>query len=199
MTAIDIIDITDIEPFDMPASAYMWQPEDQFIGALMHLKGVAAQELVELVPTTAIEQPIARWAYELITTLVAAGGNPDPTLILTAARRQPPQSETNVLDELTVTTLRPNIIGNLGNYLANTLTRVHNPAGAREYAREVLDDAFRRATAAWGARLQQMASAYADREDLTTVITEGMRGELRDLWQRAERAGRPAGGTATRN
>lgn len=187
-----VIDITDVAPFDMPAFAYMWEPEDQFIGALLHLKGTAARELVELVPTTAIEQPIARWAYELITTLVQAGNNPDPTLILAAARRQPPASEADVIDELTVTTLRPNIIGDLGNYLANTLTRVHNLAAAREYARAVLDDAFRRATAAWGARLQQMATAYADREDLTTVITEGMRGELRDLWQRAERAGRPA-------
>ncbi|WP_071289310.1 hypothetical protein [Mycolicibacterium llatzerense] len=187
-----VIDITDVAPFDMPAFAYMWEPEDQFIGALLHLKGTAARELVELVPTTAIEQPIARWAYELITTLVQAGNNPDPTLILAGARRQPPASEADVIDELTVTTLRPNIIGDLGNYLANTLTRVHNLAAAREYARAVLDDAFRRATAAWGARLQQMATAYADREDLTTVITEGMRGELRDLWQRAERAGRPA-------
>lgn len=186
-----VIDITDVEPFDMPAFAHMWEPEDQFIGAVLHLKGPAARELVELVPTTAIEQPIARWAYELITTLVQAGGNPDPTLILAAARRQPPAWGAGAIDELTVTTLRPNIIGDLGNYLANTLTRVHNPAGAREYARALLDDAFRRATAAWGARLQQMATAYADREDLTTVITEGMRGELRDLWQRAERAGRP--------
>lgn len=184
--------ITDVEPFDMPALGFMWEPEDQFIGALMHLKGPAARELVELVPTTAIDAPIARWAYELITTLVQAGGNPDPTLILATARRQPPASETHVVNELNVTTLRPNIIGDLGNYLANTLTRVHNPAGAREYAREVLDDAFRRATAAWGTRLQQMAGAYADREDLTAVITEGMRGELRDLWQRAERAARPA-------
>ncbi|ATQ40896.2 MULTISPECIES: helicase DnaB [Mycobacterium] len=190
-----VIDITDVEPFDMPAFAHMWEPEDQFIGAVLHLKGPAARELVELVPTTAIEQPIARWAYELITTLVQAGGNPDPTLILAAARRQPPAWGAAAIDELTVTTLRPNIIGDLGNYLANTLTRVHNPAGAREYARALLDDAFRRATAAWGARLQQMATAYADREDLTTVITEGMRGELRDLWQRAERAGRPSAHT----
>lgn len=187
-----VIDITDVEPFDMSAFPNMWIAEDQFIGALMGLKGPAARELVELVPTTAIDQPIARWAYELITTLVQAGGNPDPTLILAAARRQPPASEADVIDELTVTTLRPNIIRDLGNYLANTLTRVYNPFGAREYAREVLDDAFRRASAAWGARLQQMAGAYADREELTTVITEGMRGELRDLWQRAERASRPA-------
>jgi hypothetical protein len=171
-----------------------WQPEDHLIGALLHLTAADAGELVELVPTTAIQQPIARWAYELISALVAAGHDPAPNQILLAARTQPPSSETDVPDALTITHLRPNILADLGIYLAHALTRVHDISAGRLYACDVLDDHFRRRTAAWAVRLQHMVSAEADRQDLTTAITEGMRGELRDLWQRAELAARdPAG------
>lgn len=182
---------------DTPAAApeSHWQPEQQFIGALLHLDVPACAELVDLVPTTAIWTPIARWAFELIATLTAAGTRPEPIAILALARRQPPASENNVLTGLVITTQRPSIHADLGRYLADALTRVIDPNDARSYAREVLDDAFRRAAADWGVRLQEMAEACADREDLTTVITEGMRGQLRDLWRRAEharRAPRPA-------
>lgn len=173
-----------------------WQPEEQFIGALLHLGAPAAAELVELVPTTAIRHPIARWAYELIGTLTAATTRPEPIAILALARRQPPASEHTVMAGLVVTALRPSIHADLGHFLANALTRVIDPRDARSYARELLDEEFRRAAAQWGARLQQMAQACADRQDLTAAITEGMRGELRDLWRRAERASRPQTPTA---
>lgn len=190
MTVLDDITDLDFPDLAMPAWAATWQPEDHLIGALLHLDAGAAAELVELVPSEAIQQPIARWAYELITALVASGHNPEPTRVLTTARTQPPASEAGYTDALTITAMRPSILGDLGIYLANALTRVADITCGREYACDLLDDHFRRRTAAWADRLQAMVSAEADRQDLTAAITEGMRGELRDLWQRAERATR---------
>ncbi|ART74323.1 hypothetical protein BTO20_37510 (plasmid) [Mycobacterium dioxanotrophicus] len=170
---------------------FMWEPEDQLIGALLHLRSSAAADIIALVPAAAVQHPVARWAYELITTLVQAGDDPDPTVVLTAARRQPPACDNNAPAELTTTALRPNVYGDLGTYLANAYTNTHNIAQVRDYARTVLDDHFRRTAGAWGARLQALADAYADREEITAAITELMRGELRDLWLRAERATKP--------
>lgn len=169
----------------------LWEPEDQFVGALLHMNPRRSAErsaLIELVPATAITRPITRWTYELICTLIRQDINPDPTLVLAAARRQPPAGDTKTPPDLITTALRPNIIGELGRYLADIYTASHPTDNARQYAAEILDDAFRRAAGEWGARLQHLADAHADRQDITTVITDIMRGELRDLWQRAERA-----------
>ena len=172
---------------------FMWEPEDQLIGALLHMNGQAASEILVMVPTTAIQHPIARWAYELITTLVLGQrGEPDPTLVLTLARTQQPAIDANAPADLTTTAIRPNVLGDLGNYLANAYTHAHSVNQVREYARLVLDDAFRRTAGIWGARLQGLADSHADREEITAAITDIMRGELRDLWQRAERAAKPA-------
>ncbi|MGD9622357.1 MAG: hypothetical protein AB7G47_20230 [Mycolicibacterium sp.] len=171
----------------------LWEPEDQFVGALLHMGArhrAERQALIELVPATALVRPITRWAYELISELSRRGIDPDPTLVLTAARRQPPAAEADTRPDLTTTALRPNVLGELGGYLADVYTQSYADANPRHYAQEILDDAFRRAAGAWGARLQYMADAYADRQDITTIITDIMRGELRELWQRAERAGR---------
>ncbi|MEX3648154.1 helicase DnaB [Mycolicibacterium porcinum] len=178
-----------IAPEEVP---FMWEPEDQLIGALLHMSGQAASEILVMVPTDAIQHPVARWAYELITTLVLGQrGEPDPTLVLTLARSQPPAIDANTAAHLTTTALRPNVLGDLGNYLANAYTHAHSVSQVREYARLVLDDAFRRTAGIWGARLQALADSYADREEITAAITDIMRGELRDLWQRAERAAKP--------
>ncbi|OKH64786.1 hypothetical protein EB74_08630 [Mycobacterium sp. SWH-M5] len=172
---------------------FMWDPEDQLIGALLHTRWQPASDIIEMVPATAIQHPVARWAYELITTIVTDHHtDPDPTLVLTLARSQPPAADADIIAELTTTAIRPNVLGDLGNYLANAYTNTHNINQVREYARLVLDDAFRRAAGTWGARLQALADSHADREDITTAITEIMRGELRDLWSRAERAAKPA-------
>ncbi|WP_454793780.1 hypothetical protein [Mycolicibacterium lutetiense] len=172
---------------------FMWEPEDQLIGALLHMYGPAAAEILTMVPTTAIQHPVARWAYELITTLVLDHRrDPDPTLVLTLARSQPPAADANTPVELTTMVIRPNVLGDLGNYLANAYTHAHSVNQVREYARLVLDDAFRRTAGIWGARLQALADSYADREEITAAITDIMRGELRDLWQRAECATKPA-------
>ena len=58
---------------------------------------------------------------------------------------------------------------------------------AHRYAREVLDEAYRRAFRTGGQRMQDLAEAGADRDDLTTQFT-AIRDELADLWKRAETA-----------
>lgn len=173
----------------------LWEPEDQFVGALLHMSGrhrAEREALIDLVPATAIVRPVTRWAYELISALSRQGIDPDPTLVLTTARRQPPSAEADVHPALTTTALRPNVFAELGRYLAEIYTASFAAANPRQYAQEILDDAFRRAAGAWGARLQHLADAYADRQDITTAITDLMRGELRELWLRAEQVNRPA-------
>lgn len=181
---------TTLAPEEIP---FMWEPEDQLIGALLHMYGPAAAEILTTVPTTAIQHPVARWAYELITTVVLDHNrDPDPTVVLTLARSQPPAVDADAPANLTTMAIRPNVLADLGNYLANAYTHAHSVNQVREYARLVLDDAFRRTAGAWGARLQALADSCADREEITAAITDIMRGELRDLWQRAERATKPA-------
>ena len=168
-----------------------WEPEDQLLGALLHLRGPEAPrlraEIAALVPASAIQGPLARWAYELMSTLIGKGVTPDPTLMLTAARRQPPAADADVPHELATIALRPNVFDDLGMYLIDVYTNSYTTTNIDQYARAVLDDAFRRAAGRWGTRLQNMAEAYADREEITAAITDLMRGELRDLWSRAER------------
>ncbi|MGL5442546.1 MAG: hypothetical protein ACRDDJ_08765, partial [[Mycobacterium] stephanolepidis] len=52
------------------------------------------------------------------------------------------------------------------------------------HAGEVLDDSYRRAFLEHGIRMQQMAEAMADVEDLTDYATGYFRGNLRDIWTR---------------
>ena len=64
-----------------------WQPEHQFIGALLYLSAEDAATLLHLVPDSAIAKPMARWAYELIRRLVDEGDKPDPVSVLAAGKR----------------------------------------------------------------------------------------------------------------
>jgi hypothetical protein len=53
-----------------------------------------------------------------------------------------------------------------------------------------LDDAYRRAFPTCGIRMQQLAAAGADRDDLFAQFTT-VGDELADLWRRAQGAGQP--------
>jgi hypothetical protein len=55
-----------------------WAPEHQLIGAMLWLTAEQARPILELVPDTAIWQPLRQWAYEIIRAVVADGR--DPTL-----------------------------------------------------------------------------------------------------------------------
>ena len=163
-----------------------YSPEHQFVGSLMWLTATQAKPLLELVPDNAIWRPQTRWAYELIRALVDAGTDPTPVSVLAAGRRQP------VLEAL-----EPNEPPNankhkqLALYLFDAYSQAIAPAASiGSYAREVLDEAYRRAFDTFGIRMQQLAACGADRDDLTEQFAM-IRDELAELWRRTETATKP--------
>ncbi|KUI34193.1 hypothetical protein [Mycobacterium sp. GA-2829] len=167
-----------------------WDPEHQLIGALMHLPCAAAAPILELVPDEAVCHPESRWALEVIRALVADGRDPDPVVVLHTARQQPPTDAAHPEEAVT-----PGRHHRLAVHLAGIYTQALAPGATRQYAREVLDDAFRRAVAFHGVRMQQLAETGAGRDDLTDYLT-AMRADLADLWRRARAAALPADRTA---
>jgi hypothetical protein len=171
--------------------AQRWDPESQFIGALMWLTADRARPILELVRDSDIERPLNRWAVELIRSLVDADQNPYPVLVVRAAMKQAPADYAAPYE-----TREWNPGGHGGRYHQLTLHLaaaydhvVGYDAGVLSYAREVLDDSYRRAIRFHGTRMQQMAETMADREDLTDYVTQLMRGDLRDIWIRTTRLG----------
>jgi len=134
-----------------------WAPEHQLIGALMHLTALQAKPILETVPDTAIWRPITRWAYELIRSLVDAGCNPDPVLVLRRANTQSAADAAHPNQYVT-----PCRHHELAVYLADAYTQVVDPRGAGRYAREVLEDAYRRAVHEHGTRMAQLAESGAE-------------------------------------
>ena len=78
----------------------------------------------------------------------------------------------------------------LALHLADLYTHTVSAAAAANHARDVLDEAYRRAVREHGIRMQQMADSGADRADLTTHIGTA-RDDLAELWRRAEAAAQP--------
>jgi replicative DNA helicase len=163
-----------------------WEPEHQLIGALMWLTAQQVRPILELVPDTAIWQPMRQWTYEIIRALVADGRDPHPVVVLTAARQRS-WSQSGGADQ-PPTAVRHH---RLAVYLAAAYTQVLSPAvAAGDYAREVLDEAYRRAFRDNGIRMQQLGGCGAERE-LITERFAAIRAELADLWRRAEAAAKP--------
>jgi replicative DNA helicase len=160
-----------------------WDPEHQLIGALMHLSAPAAATILDLVPDHAIGHPDNRWALEIIRALVTEGRHPDPVLVLHTARHQGPTDAAHPGEPVT-----PGRHHRLAVHLAALYTQTVTPAATAQYAREVLDDAYRRAVGFHGIRMQQLAETGASRDDLTDYLT-AMRADLADLWRRAQAAG----------
>jgi replicative DNA helicase len=71
--------------------------------------------------------------------------------------------------------------------LAELYTNTVSPAMIDQYAREVLEDAYRRAVGFHGTRMTQLAETDCSREELTDYLTV-MRADLAELWRRAEAA-----------
>jgi replicative DNA helicase len=159
-----------------------WDPEAQLVGALMHLPAATAMPILELVPDTAIWRPDNRWAYEVIRHLVEREEDPDPVVVLHTAGRRPPADAAH--PEAPVSAGR---LHGFAVHLAELYTRTVTPSAAPQYAREVLDDAYRRAVGFHGTRMTQLAETGAPRDQLTDYLT-AMRTELADLWRRADAA-----------
>ena len=58
------------ESWEATAVLNQWAPEHQLIGAMMWLTADQARPILELVPDTAIWQPMRKWTYETIRALV---------------------------------------------------------------------------------------------------------------------------------
>jgi replicative DNA helicase len=162
-----------------------WDCEAQLVGALLHLPAIQAVSVLELVPDSAIWQPDNRWAYELIGYLVAEGRDPNPVLVLATARHRPPADAAR--PNRPVSSRRHH---QFAVHLAELYTRTVTPTAVPQYAREVLDEAYRRAIAQHGEHMQQLAETGTSREDLTEYLT-AMRTHLADLWRRGEAARHP--------
>ena len=169
-----IADVSSVDECRGETVAAQWDPENQLVGALMWLPAGKTRVILKLVPDSAIWRPMTRWAYETIRRVVDAGRDPDPVTVLAYARQR---SATQAL--------RSN----------QAPTRTVSAAAAASYAREVLDEAYRRAFRAQGIRMQQLAECGADRADLTEQFA-AIRDELADLWRRAEAAAQPGWGAA---
>ena len=178
----------DFEPSDEwrgHAIAARWEPENQLIGALLWMPYTRARAFLDLIPDTAIWRPMNRWVYEIIRRSTDARRDPDPVTVLAYARQH---AATEALEPG-----RPPTAGQhhrLALHLADLYTHTVSADVAANYARDVLDEAYRRAVREHGIRLQQMADSGADRIDLTDQFT-AVRDDLADLWRRAEAATQP--------
>lgn len=159
-----------------------WDPEAQLIGALMHLPVTKADDILTLVPDGAVWHPDNRWAYQLIRYLVDSGADPGPVAVLHAAGERPPDDDACLGKRVSGERLHRFAV-----HLAELYTATVAPSAARQYARDVLDDAYRRAVRAHAAHMAELADGGAPRDELTAELT-AMRAELADLWRRAEAA-----------
>lgn len=162
--------------------AARWNPENQLLGALMWMPCARARTFLELIPDTAIWLPANRWVYELVGRIVTAGRDPDPVTVLAYARQHAATQALNAGQRPTASQHH-----RLALHLADLYTHTVSPAHAAEYAREVLDEAYRRAVSAHGIRLQQLAETGVARTELTEQMNAN-RAELADLWRRADAA-----------
>jgi replicative DNA helicase len=121
---------------------------------------------------------------ELIRGLVEAGREPDPVLVL---RRASSQSASDTLHPRQPAT--PRYYHNLALYLAAAYAQVVDPHNARSYAREVLEDAYRRALQEHGIRMAQLAESGAEIAAIRAQASELIR--LIEQWTGVSQAGIP--------
>jgi len=114
-----------------------------------------ARPILELVPDSAIWRPITRWVDEIIRALVANGRDPDPVAVLARAKHQ---AAAGALQPERA----PHPTGTAGWPCAwPSSTPTPSPRRPRP-AREVLDEAYRRAFRAHVIRMQKLTQCGAD-------------------------------------
>lgn len=161
-----------------------WGPETQFVGALMWITATQAEPLLDLILDSDIDDPLNRWAIAIIRSLVAQGHDPNPAIVIRVATNPDtdPQPSPRPVPRYHQFTL----------HIADAYE--HSLPGASaailSYAREVLDDSFRRAFRVNGGRMIALADAMTDREDLTDFAIHLLRVELASIWRRTEQLNR---------
>ncbi len=163
-----------------------WDPEHQLIGALLWLNADQARPLLDLVPDSAIFRPQTRWAYELIRRVVDTGQNPSPVVVLEAGSHHSGSDAFKPEQHPS-----PRQHRRLALYLFEVYQGAVAPTDTADfYAGQVLEEAYRRAFAMCGIRMQQLAESGAARTDLTEQFI-AIRDELADLRRRADKAAKP--------
>ncbi|ORA61043.1 hypothetical protein BST24_12555 [Mycobacteroides franklinii] len=174
---------------EVPAATIQrrWSPETQFIGALMWLTAARAKPVLDLVLDSDIEDPLNAWAIQSIRKLVRQGETPNPALVIRAAINPASDSQWSPADTATPGHRYHRFTLHIFNAYEHALPGASTTV--LSYAREVLDDSYRRAFRVNGTRMIGLADAMADREDLTDFATE-LRTELAAIWRRTEQLNR---------
>lgn len=187
--ADDTAPATDNETYDgwqAETVLTQWDPENQLIGSLMWLTTTQARPILQAVPATAIWRPTARWVYEIITTLVDNGQDPNPVAIMAAARTQPYSEALQPNQPPTATEIK-----RVALYVFDAYRHAMTPdVAAGTYARDVLEEAYRRGFTQAGLRMQQLGETNAEPEALTGQFI-AIRNELAELRRRAEATAKP--------
>jgi replicative DNA helicase len=160
------------------------EPEQQLIGALMYLSAGEAQDVLDLVPDSAICDPTGLWVYELIRRVVRDGEDVDPVRVLGAGRQH--AATQSLWPEKAPS---PHQHHQLALYLVDACTNTPSPTALANCVRAVLDDAYLRAFDTFGLRMQELAASGADRGHLAVQFA-AIGEELGDLWRRTETAER---------
>lgn len=193
-TTAAVVDVEAPETWQAETVLAQWEPEHQLIGALMWLTAAQAKPIVEAIPAAAIWRPTIRRAYAIICDLVEAGDDPHPVKVLATAKHR----SSDALNMARFThgsgadvAPSPARHHKLAVYLADAYQQVIAPkAAAGDYAREVLEEAYRRGFTQAGIRMLQLGECGAEPEALTTQFIT-IRDELADLRRRAEGAAKP--------
>ena len=112
-----------------------WDPEAQLVGALMHLSASQAMPILKLVPDSAIWRPDNRWSMEIIRHLVGQNADPDPVTVLHTARGRGPADAVTHRSAV-------GAITSFAVHLADLYTQTVTPLLVRQYAHDVLENAF---------------------------------------------------------
>jgi len=128
--------------------------EEAYLAAVLAHGANAASELAELVREDDISSPKLQLVHRLVVELTDAGIRPDPAAVLAHAMNERYAEGENQIRALTRTLCR------LIDHRA-----MNNPASARWYAAQALEQAWRRRTVEMATRLAQVAG-HADPDEL---------------------------------
>lgn len=159
--------------------ASRWDAQHHYVGALLSHRAASATRLLAIVPDGAIGDPLTRWTHELIRSLVADGRDPHPVAVLHRAKTQP---ASRALHPDAAPTARE--LHRLTLHLTELYTSGIAPGAIVECAQDVLDDAYRTAFRAAGARMQHLAETRTDTVELGVELI-AICTELVDLRRRA--------------
>lgn len=142
-----------------------WDPRRQYVGSLLWLTAERAAQFLAAVPDDAVDEPLTRWAYEVIRVLVADGRDPHPTAVLHRAKTQPAGG---ALDPARPPSSRDH--HRLATHLAGLYVHVLDPEAVADHARDVLEAAYRVAVHAAADRLHYLADTAHDAVTLAADI-----------------------------